>query len=222
MQCRQKRYDVFINLLWIFTTTLIFHVTCNFCTVIWALPMTGLRKITGIINDLQEAISTSRVTWPSLKLNPKKLSMDVENGILQKNKRLSSSGDLIEWKGHDFLFLFDLIACTCGRASTFRVLSYTSSRFHLILDILPLLFHWSVWRTCVSPGWWHTEPWPQRPPSGSTGSTRGSRTSRLTTSSPWTSTSSPSSPASTSRACPRTTRRQSLNTLQEEPPRWWW
>ena len=136
MQCRQKRYDVFINLLWIFTTTLIFHVTCNFCTVIWALPMTGLRKITGIINDLQEAISTSRVTWPSLKLNPKKLSMDVENGILQKNKRLSSSGDLIEWKGHDFLFLFDLIACTCGRASTFRVLSYTSSRFHLILFYL--------------------------------------------------------------------------------------
>ena len=62
MQCSQKRYDVFINLLWIFTTTLIFHVTCNFCTVIWALPMTGLRKITGIINDLQEAISTSRIT----------------------------------------------------------------------------------------------------------------------------------------------------------------
>ena len=57
--------------------------------------------------------------------------MDVENGILHKNKRLSSSGDLIEWKGYDFLFLFDLIACTCGRASTFRVLSYTSSRYRL-------------------------------------------------------------------------------------------
>ena len=31
--------------------------------------------------------------------------------------------------GHDFLFLFDLIACTCGRAATLRVLSYTSASF---------------------------------------------------------------------------------------------
>ena len=44
MQCRQKRHDIIINLLWIFTTTLIFHVSCNICTVIWALPSTGLRK----------------------------------------------------------------------------------------------------------------------------------------------------------------------------------
>ena len=36
---------------------------------------------------------------------------------------------MIEWKGSDFLFLFDLVACTCGRAATLRVLSYTSASF---------------------------------------------------------------------------------------------
>ena len=115
------------------------YVACNIYTVIWALPATGLRKISGLITELQEAISTSRPSWPSLyktKSTPRKsIQQDVEKGLNDENRvkdnRKSFSGgtNLIEWKGHDFLFLFDLVACTCGRAATLRVLSYTSSSF---------------------------------------------------------------------------------------------
>ena len=62
MQCRQKRYDIFINLLWIFIGTLILHVFCNICSFIWALPIMGLRKISGLIKELQQAIIDSRAS----------------------------------------------------------------------------------------------------------------------------------------------------------------
>ena len=60
MQCRQKRYDVFIHLLWVFTITLVFHALVNTCSVCWGIPHTGLRQITGIMTELQEAIKSSR------------------------------------------------------------------------------------------------------------------------------------------------------------------
>ena len=42
MQCRQKRYDLFIYLHWIFTVTLVFHVLINICSVVCALPVIEL------------------------------------------------------------------------------------------------------------------------------------------------------------------------------------
>jgi hypothetical protein len=38
MQCRQKRYDVFIALLQLFTFTLVLHALVNLCSVCWGLP----------------------------------------------------------------------------------------------------------------------------------------------------------------------------------------
>ena len=39
------------------------------------------------------------------------------------------SNELIEAKGEDFLFLFDLVAHTCGSPATLRVLSFTAPTF---------------------------------------------------------------------------------------------
>ena len=60
---------------------------------------------------------------------------DVELGIRvkkeEKERKFSSASrsTLVESKGDDFLFLFDLVACTCGKAATLRVLSYTAPSF---------------------------------------------------------------------------------------------
>ena len=62
MQCRQKRYDIFISLLWVFIATLSAHVLCNICSFIWGLPIMGLRKISGLIKDLQQAIIDSKAS----------------------------------------------------------------------------------------------------------------------------------------------------------------
>jgi hypothetical protein len=152
MQCRQKRYDVFIALLQLLTFTLVLHALVNLCSVCWglpryfgiwylcaeihsislSLPSTGLRQISGIMRELQEAIKTSRPSKASMKRDKKKrdttVTYDIEHGV-----KLSLVADNTacagELAGADFLFLFDLIACTCGKAATLRVLSYTSPSF---------------------------------------------------------------------------------------------
>ena len=62
----------------------------------------------------------------------KKRATEPELGVLKEDKKQrksSNSSNLIESRGDDFLFLFDLIACTCGKAATLRVLSYTAPSF---------------------------------------------------------------------------------------------
>ena len=38
-------------------------------------------------------------------------------------------GGLVETTGKDFLFVFDLLAQTCGKAATLRVLSFSATSF---------------------------------------------------------------------------------------------
>ena len=40
---RQKRYGVFIKLLWVFTATLAVHVLVNCCSLVWGIPAMKLR-----------------------------------------------------------------------------------------------------------------------------------------------------------------------------------
>merc|ERR1719186_1421056 len=120
MQCRQKRYDVFIYLHCIFTATLTLHVLTNICSLVWGLPILGLRRISGLIKDLRQAITKSS----EIKLGLK----DLEAGdTIARNNSVKSP--LLESKGDDFLFLFDLIAHSCGKSATLRVLSYTAPSF---------------------------------------------------------------------------------------------
>jgi hypothetical protein len=43
---------------------------------------------------------------------------------------------LVKREGEDFLFLFDLIAHTCGLPATLRVLSYTAPKFERLCQPL--------------------------------------------------------------------------------------
>ena len=62
MKCRKKHYDIFINLLWVFILILILQVFCNIGSFIWGLPVMGLRKISGLIKELQQAIIESKAS----------------------------------------------------------------------------------------------------------------------------------------------------------------
>ena len=124
MQCRQKRYDVFIYLHCIFTLTLGAHFLINIASLVWALPVSGLRRISGLIVGLRKA--------------RKKYDTDTETGLGQINKNFTlrsqqsqvhSNHTIIDSKGEDFLFLFDLIAHSCGKSATLRVLSHTAPSF---------------------------------------------------------------------------------------------
>eukprot|EP00092_Neocalanus_flemingeri_P001833 GFUD01001954.1.p1 GENE.GFUD01001954.1~~GFUD01001954.1.p1 ORF type:complete len:952 (+),score=205.85 GFUD01001954.1:214-3069(+) len=98
MQCRQKRYDFYMTILWAFNALLLCHVLTSIISIIWSLKITGLRRITSIIDGL-------------------------------KKSHHETTENLIESKGRDFLFLFDLVAHTCGQPATLRVLSYTAPTF---------------------------------------------------------------------------------------------
>ena len=127
MQCRQKRYDVFMYLHCIFTVILVFHVLMNICSVVWALPVIGLRRITSLIEDLQyESRSICLQKAANRKLGIK----DIETGESTASyENTIISNPLLESEPDDFLFLFDLIAHTCGKSATLRVLSYSAPSF---------------------------------------------------------------------------------------------
>ena len=78
------------------------------------------------MKELHEAVKTSKVVWPSTKGEMTEESYDLERGLSLSSDYTSS---LARSPGEDFLFLFDLVACTCGKAATLRVLSYTSPSF---------------------------------------------------------------------------------------------
>ena len=84
MQCRQKRFDFYITILWTFILLLGCHILTCFISIIWSIKLTKLRRITSIIDSL------------------KQLNHDSTKG-------------LVESQGNDFLFLFDLVAHSCGQ-----------------------------------------------------------------------------------------------------------
>ena len=43
------------------------HAIVNSCSLAWGIPAMKLRKISGLMKELQEAIKTTKAYWPSLK-----------------------------------------------------------------------------------------------------------------------------------------------------------
>ena len=93
MQCRQKRYDVFIYLHCIFTSTLILHVLVNICSAVWTFPFIGLRYVSALVEDLGKEMS-------STEQNPG--NIDPEHGE-NKTSLGKIRNPLLESKGADFL-----------------------------------------------------------------------------------------------------------------------
>ena len=72
-------------------------------------------------------ILTSLITlvW-SIKLTKLRRITSIISGLREENK----DGGVVESRGEDFLFLFDLVAHSCGQPATLRVLSYTAPTFY--------------------------------------------------------------------------------------------
>ena len=150
------------------------HAIVNSCSLAWGIPAMKLRKISGLMKELQEAIKTTKAYWPSLKqmrknrhekrdsrvsdhlghllifhyvsgwLGGRSWGCWTTGGAWHSQVKLVKGEtqfmmDLVEFShlyveciiivrlessGDDFLFLFDLIACTCG-----QVWSSVSSSF---------------------------------------------------------------------------------------------
>lgn len=65
------------------------------------------------------------LTW-SIKLTKLRRITSIISGLREMNK----DGGVVESRGEDFLFLFDLVAHSCGQPATLRVLSYTAPTFY--------------------------------------------------------------------------------------------
>merc|ERR1711892_1356082 len=120
MQCRQKRYAFYITVLWAFNAFLMCHMLTSIISIIWSMEITGLRRITSIIDGL-------------------------------KMSHHETTENLIESKGRDFLFLFDLVAHTCGQPATLRVLSYTAPTFAKLCQ--PALKNVTMTETSIKLTW---------------------------------------------------------------------
>ena len=62
----------------------------------------------------------------SVKLTKLRRITSIISGLREMNK----DGGVVESRGEDFLFLFDLVAHSCGQPATLRVLSYTAPTFY--------------------------------------------------------------------------------------------
>jgi hypothetical protein len=69
-------------------------------------------------------ISIISIVWSCKRTNLRRIT-----SLMAALRRSDKSSQLIESKGEDFLFLFDLVAHTCGQPATLRVLSFTAPTF---------------------------------------------------------------------------------------------
>ena len=53
MQCRQKRFQFYISILYIFNILILLHAFTSSISTVWSLKMTGLRRITSLMAALR-------------------------------------------------------------------------------------------------------------------------------------------------------------------------
>ena len=111
MQCRQKRFGFYMFMLNAFIVLLGLHALTSIISLVWCIKRTRLRKISTTISSLKNYFEDENQT------------------NLKKNYNKQKTGSLMEHDGEDYLFLFDLVAHTCGKSSILRVLSYTDPDF---------------------------------------------------------------------------------------------
>ena len=77
-----------------------------------------------VLLGLHALVSTISLVWSIKIMRLRRISSIIDS--LKKSKHIEG---LVESKGQDFLFLFDLVAHSCGQPATLRVLSYTAPTF---------------------------------------------------------------------------------------------
>ena len=123
MQCRQKRFGFYVFMLTAFIVLLGVHVLTSIMALVWCIKSTKLRKISTLISNLKQ------------------------HSKHQKTK------SLLDCKGEDYLFLFDLVAHTCGKSSILRVLTYTAPTFAELCQPVVTL---SSNESSIKVGWTHS------------------------------------------------------------------
>ena len=137
MQCQQKRYDFFIAVLYGYIFLQGMHLLISTLSLIWSIKFFKLRRITSII-DYLKGDGTGLLTQ--------------SKSLTQAKRRHMSEGlALVDSKGADFLFLFDLIAHSSGLPATLRVLSYTAPTFAEVCQ--PKNFQLNMTETSISLVW---------------------------------------------------------------------
>ena len=137
MQCQQKRYDFFIAVLYGYIFLQGMHLLISTLSLIWSIKFFKLRRITSII-DYLKGDGTGLLTQ--------------SKALTESRKRHFSEGlALVDSKGADFLFLFDLIAHSSGLPATLRVLSYTAPTFAEVCQ--PKNFQLNMTETSISLVW---------------------------------------------------------------------
>ena len=101
-QCHGKKMSFFKFALWAHIVLLSLHTICSIIAIVWCLY---LRSVTNLIDTIEA---------------------EKGDGSSDGCSRLKDS------PGEDFLFLFDLLAHTCGLESTLRVLTHSDQTFHEI------------------------------------------------------------------------------------------
>ncbi|CAB4068022.1 unnamed protein product [Lepeophtheirus salmonis] len=105
-QCRGKKMKFFVIGMYVQIVLLALHGICSLGAIIWSL---GFRSVSNLLRKISE---------DDLKI--------------QKKKRYrGGSNEFYAYRnGNDFLFLFDLLAHTCGIESTLRVLTHSDDNFY--------------------------------------------------------------------------------------------
>uniref|UniRef100_A0A0K2UDL8 Protein tyrosine phosphatase, receptor type, J [Myotis lucifugus] n=1 Tax=Lepeophtheirus salmonis TaxID=72036 RepID=A0A0K2UDL8_LEPSM len=105
-QCRGKKMKFFIIGIYIQVVLLALHGICSLGAIIWSL---GFRSVSNLLRKISE-----------------------DDFKIKKKKRYrGGSNDFYGYRnGNDFLFLFDLLAHTCGIESTLRVLTHSDENFY--------------------------------------------------------------------------------------------
>ena len=105
LQCSGKKMSFFQLTVWIHICLTLLHGLCSMGSIVWCI---WFRNITTLITEIQEM----RVKQDTL------VSSNQDHQLLVA--------------GQDFLFLFDLLAHSCGFESTLRVLTHSDAQFHEI------------------------------------------------------------------------------------------
>merc|ERR1719264_312455 len=79
-----------------------------------------------ILMGLHMATSLISLVWSFKMTRLRRISSIISS---LKKSQDHNTQNLIESKGQDFLFLFDLVAHSCGLPATLRVLTYTAPTF---------------------------------------------------------------------------------------------
>lgn len=132
-QCQGRKISFFRLMVWVHVGLLICYGICSLGGVMWVL---FFRSITRLLGTIEKQRTTDDITGCVVESGGG--GPGTWGGKCHKSALIGVS----RRTGKDFLFLFDLLAHTCGIESTLRVLTHSDDNFHEIFkpNLNPLTY----------------------------------------------------------------------------------